>query len=101
MEGGHPVAGENLARLRGLIVMAHANAHGQWRLLPAINQNLVKGIVPCTAIWQEDTHHWEIYTMEVYALANQFNKRMGIEAVTESTLTKPPSAELAPDQKMR
>ena len=29
LEGGHPVAGENLqARLQGLIEMAHANAHG-------------------------------------------------------------------------
>ena len=32
-------------------------------------------------------------------MARQFNQRLGKEAVTESTLTKPPSAELAPDQK--
>ena len=37
--------------------------------------------------------------MEVYSLAKEFNKRLGKEAVNESTLTKPPSAELAPNQK--
>ncbi len=37
--------------------------------------------------------------MEVYALARDFNERIGAMAVNESTLTKPPSAELAPDQK--
>ena len=37
--------------------------------------------------------------MEVYALAREFNKRVVADAVNESTLTKPPSAELAPDQK--
>ena len=41
----------------------------------------------------------DLYKMEVYSLARQYNKRIGKDAVTESTLTKPPSAELAPDQK--
>ena len=41
--------------------------------------------------------------MQVYALADVFNKRaldFGLKApISKSTLTKPPSAELAPDQK--
>ena len=86
LEGGHPVAGEKLqARLRGLIVMAHANAHGQWRLLQEINQNWVKVIVHCTEIWGGYAPLGDLYKMEVYALAKQFNERMRIEAVTEST----------------
>ena len=40
----------------------------------------------------------DLYKMEVYALAREFNKRTATNAVNESTLTKPPSAELAPDQ---
>jgi NAD+ synthetase len=41
----------------------------------------------------------DLYKMEVYSLARLYNKRIGKNAVTDSTLTKPPSAELAPDQK--
>ena len=41
----------------------------------------------------------DLYKMEVYALAREFNERIGAMAVNESTLTKPPSAELAPDKK--
>jgi len=45
----------------------------------------------------------DLYKMEVYALAELFNSRAttaGKDApVNESTLSKPPSAELAPDQK--
>ena len=41
--------------------------------------------------------------MEVYGLANVFNNRAAKEGkvppVNDSTLTKPPSAELAPDQR--
>ena len=41
----------------------------------------------------------DLYKMEVYELAKIYNQRRGKNVVTESTLTKPPSAELAPDQK--
>ena len=101
LEGGHPVAGENLqARLRGLIVMAHANAHGAMAIATGNKSELGQGY--CTLYGDMAGGYaplGDLYKMEVYALANQFNKRMGIEAVTQSTLTKPPSAELAPDQK--
>ena len=101
LEGGHPVAGENLqARLRGLIVMAHANAHGAMAIATGNKSELGQGY--CTLYGDMAGGYaplGDLYKMEVYALAKQFNERMGIEAVTESTLTKPPSAELAPDQK--
>ena len=45
----------------------------------------------------------DLYKMQVYALAEIFNQRAkqnGLQPpVNQSTLTKPPSAELAPDQK--
>ena len=101
LEGGHPVAGENLqARLRGLIVMAHANAHGAMAIATGNKSELGQGY--CTLYGDMAGGYaplGDLYKMEVYALAKQFNKRIGNSAVTESTLTKPPSAELAPDQR--
>ena len=101
LEGGHPVAGENLqARLRGLIVMAHANAHGAMAIATGNKSELGQGY--CTLYGDMAGGYaplGDLYKMEVYALAKQFNKRIGKSAVTESTLTKPPSAELAPDQR--
>tara|TARA_B100000700_G_scaffold293473_1_gene354484 strand:+ start:7841 stop:9526 length:1686 start_codon:yes stop_codon:yes gene_type:complete len=101
LEGGHPVARENLqARLRGLIVMAHANAHGAMAIATGNKSELGQGY--CTLYGDMAGGYaplGDLYKMEVYALARQFNKRFGIDAVTESTLTKPPSAELAPNQK--
>ena len=101
LQGGHPVAGENLqARLRGLIVMAHANAHGAMAIATGNKSELGQGY--CTLYGDMAGGYaplGDLYKMEVYALARQFNKRFGKDAVTDSTLTKPPSAELAPDQK--
>ena len=101
LEGGHPVAGENLqARLRGLIVMAHSNAHGAMAIATGNKSELGQGY--CTLYGDMAGGYaplGDLYKMEVYALARQFNKRIGKSAVTESTLTKPPSAELAPDQR--
>lgn len=101
LKGGHPVAGENLqARLRGLIVMAHANANGAMAIATGNKSELGQGY--CTLYGDMAGGYaplGDLYKMEVYSLARQFNQRLGKEAVTESTLTKPPSAELAPDQK--
>ena len=44
----------------------------------------------------------DVYKMEVYAMAERFNQRAEASGrtapVSTSTMTKPPSAELAPDQ---
>ena len=101
LANGDPVAGENLqARLRGLIVMAHANANGAMAIATGNKSELGQGY--CTLYGDMAGGYaplGDLYKMEVYALAREFNKRLGANAVNESTLTKPPSAELAPDQK--
>lgn len=101
LSNGHPVAAENLqARLRGLIVMAYANANGAMAIATGNKSELGQGY--CTLYGDMAGGYaplGDLYKMEVYSLARQYNKRIGKDAVTESTLTKPPSAELAPDQK--
>ena len=101
LANGNPVAGENLqARLRGLVVMAHANANGAMAIATGNKSELGQGY--CTLYGDMAGGYaplGDLYKMEVYALAREFNKRIGLDAVNESTLTKPPSAELAPDQK--
>ena len=101
LANGNPVAGENLqARLRGLIVMAHANANGAMAIATGNKSELGQGY--CTLYGDMAGGYaplGDLYKMEVYALAMEFNKRLGANAVNESTLTKPPSAELAPGQK--
>tara|TARA_B100001996_G_scaffold352391_1_gene313053 strand:- start:7 stop:1692 length:1686 start_codon:yes stop_codon:yes gene_type:complete len=98
---GAPVAAENLqARLRGLIVMAYANANGAMAIATGNKSELGQGY--CTLYGDMAGGYaplGDLYKMEVYALAKAYNHRHGIEAVNQSTLTKPPSAELAPDQK--
>lgn len=101
LANGNPVAAENLqARLRGLIVMAHANANGAMAIATGNKSELGQGY--CTLYGDMAGGYaplGDLYKMEVYALAREFNQRIGKDAVNESTLTKPPSAELAPDQK--
>ena len=101
LANGNPVAAENLqARLRGLIVMAHANANGAMAIATGNKSELGQGY--CTLYGDMaggDAPLGDLYKMEVYALAREYNQRIGKDAVNESTLTKPPSAELAPDQK--
>jgi NAD+ synthetase len=101
LANGNPVAAENLqARLRGLIVMAHANANGAMAIATGNKSELGQGY--CTLYGDMAGGYaplGDLYKMEVYALAREYNQRIGKDAVNESTLTKPPSAELAPDQK--
>ena len=101
LENGHPVAAENLqARLRALIVMAYANANGAMAIATGNKSELGQGY--CTLYGDMAGGYaplGDLYKMEVYALAKAYNERHGITAITESTMTKPPSAELAPNQK--
>jgi NAD+ synthase (glutamine-hydrolysing) len=105
LAAGNPVASENLqARLRAIIVMGHANAQGSMAIATGNKSELAQGY--CTLYGDMAggyTPLGDLYKMEVYALAELFNSRAlnaGKEApVNESTLTKPPSAELAPNQK--
>ena len=101
---GHPVAGENLqARLRAIIVMGYANANGSMAVTTGNKSEIAQGY--CTLYGDMAGGYaplGDVYKMEVYAMAERFNQRAAeqgkTEPVSSSTLTKPPSAELAPDQ---
>ncbi len=102
---GNPVASENIqSRLRGIIVMAHANAQNRMAIATGNKSELAQGY--CTLYGDMAggyTPLGDLYKMQVYALAEIFNQRalqqQKSPPVNQSTLTKPPSAELAPDQK--
>ena len=100
LPAGAPIANENIqARLRGLIIMAYANAYGAMAIATGNKSELAQGY--CTLYGDMAGGYaplGDLYKMEVYALAKIFNARHGKDVVTQSTLTKPPSAELAPNQ---
>ena len=105
LEDGHNVASENVqSRLRGLIVMAHANAQGRMAIATGNKSELAQGY--CTLYGDMAggyTPLGDLYKMQVYAIAEEFNSRAKDSGnnppVNKSTLSKPPSAELAPEQK--
>ena len=105
LEQGAQVAQENIqARLRGILVMAHANAQGRMAIATGNKSELAQGY--CTLYGDMAggyTPLGDVYKMEVYGLAKVFNRRALAHGrkppVNESTMTKPPSAELAPDQR--
>ena len=104
LEDGNPVASENIqSRLRGIIVMAHANAQSRMAIATGNKSEIAQGY--CTLYGDMAggyTPLGDLYKMQVYALAEIFNQRATIAGnqppVNQSTMTKPPSAELAPDQ---
>ena len=101
LASGDKVAEENIqARLRGLIVMAHANANHAMAIATGNKSELAQGY--CTLYGDMAGGYaplGDLYKMEVYDLAKQFNQRMSPPPINNSTMTKPPSAELAPNQR--
>ena len=101
---GHPVAGENLqARLRAILVMGYANARSSMAITTGNKSEIAQGY--CTLYGDMAGGYaplGDVYKMEVYAMAERFNQRAKAKGrpapVSSSTMTKPPSAELAPDQ---
>ncbi|MFZ8906191.1 MAG: NAD+ synthase [Poseidonia sp.] len=104
LANGHPVAGENLqARLRALLVMGYANANTSMAITTGNKSEIAQGY--CTLYGDMAGGYaplGDVYKMEVYAMAQRFNQLAQAsgrpEPVSTSTMTKPPSAELAPDQ---
>ena len=102
---GHSVAAENVqSRLRGMIVMAYANSQGRMAIATGNKSELAQGY--CTLYGDMAGGYsplGDLYKMQVYAICEEFNNRAKVvnqaPPVNSSTLTKPPSAELAPDQK--
>jgi NAD+ synthetase len=101
---GDPVAAENLqARIRGMLVMGAANARGSMAVATGNKSELAVGY--CTLYGDMNGGYaplGDLYKTQVYELARAINvdaESMGNPPpITESTITKPPSAELAPDQ---
>lgn len=91
---------ENLqARARGTILMGLSNKFN--RLVLATSNKSEFAVGYCT-LYGDMCGAFAVLTdvpkRMVYKLSRRFNERMGFEAIPESTLTKPPSAELRPGQ---
>ena len=103
-QGNKPLqdlAEENLqARIRGNIIMHISNREGQLALATGNKSELAVGystlygdmaggLAPLS----------DLPKIMVYELAEHINEQIGREIIPRNTLTKPPSAELRPDQK--
>lgn len=101
-EGTDPgVAEENLqARARGVIMMGLSNKFGRLLLSTGNKSELAVGYCTlygdmCGALSVIS----DVPKTLVYDISRRLNERAGRVLIPESTLTKPPSAELRPDQK--
>jgi len=98
--GGADVTAENVqARIRGNLVMAMSNAAGHLPLATGNKSELSVGY--CTLYGDMCgglAPIGDVLKTVVYRLGRQLNEEAGGQRIPESTLTKPPSAELKPDQ---
>ena len=94
------VAAENVqARIRGTLVMAVSNARGHLALATGNTSELSTGY--CTLYGDMAgglAPIGDLLKTTVYELARQLNAEAGTDRIPQSILTKPPSAELKPDQ---
>ena len=95
------VTEENLqSRCRGQVLMALSNKFG-WMVLTTGNKSELA--VGYFTLYGDSVGGYavikDVLKMDVYALCRYVNARAGTEVVPESVLTKPPSAELRPDQR--
>jgi NAD+ synthetase len=94
------VTEENLqARIRGMLLMAFSNKLGPLLLTTGNKSELAVGY--CTLYGDMCgglAPISDLPKMRVYALARHLNRRAGREVIPASTLEKPPSAELRPNQ---
>lgn len=87
------------ARIRGTILMALSNRLGAMLLTTGNKSELATGY--CTLYGDMSgglAPLSDVTKMRVYELARYINTRAGRELIPSSTLTKPPSAELRPNQ---
>ena len=101
--GGEPhgVTEENLqARTRGVTLMAVSNAQGRLLLTTGNKSEVAVGY---STLYGDMAGGLavisDVFKTDVYRLARHVNERAGRAVIPEGTLTKPPSAELAPGQK--
>ena len=93
------VTEENIqARIRGVLLMAISNKTGRMLLTTGNKSEMAVGYA---TLYGDMAGGFavikDVYKMQVFALANYMNRRG--EVVPQNTIDKPPSAELAPDQK--
>ncbi len=94
------VAEENLqARIRGVLMMAISNKMGS---LVLTTSNKSESATGYTTLYGDMTGGLaviqDVPKLLVYRLSTLVNERTGRKVIPESVLTKPPSAELRPDQ---
>ena len=104
LTSGKAVAAENIqSRLRGMIVMGIANARGAMAITTGNKSELAMGY--CTLYGDMAGGYsplGDVWKTEVYEMAKAINREAKSkgkeEPINQSTMTKPPSAELAPEQ---
>lgn len=92
---------ENLqSRVRGTTLMALSNKFG-WMVLTTGNKSEVA--VGYFTLYGDSVGAFavikDVFKTTVYRLCERINERAGREVIPASTITKPPSAELRPDQR--
>jgi len=93
---------ENLQpRIRGTLLMALSNKFRGWLVLTTGNKSELA--VGYSTLYGDTAGGFavikDVPKLLVYDLCRLRNERAGIEVIPESVLTKPPSAELRPDQR--
>jgi NAD+ synthase (glutamine-hydrolysing) len=101
-EGREPdLTEENLqSRIRGMVLMALSNKFG-WLVLTTGNKSEMA--VGYSTLYGDTAGGFavikDVFKLQVYELARFVNARAGRDVIPEAVLTKPPSAELRPDQR--
>lgn len=95
------IAEENIqARSRGVLLMAIANKFSRMVLTTGNKSELAMGYATLYGDMSGGLAVLaDVFKMDVYALARYINKRAGEVRIPVSSIEKPPSAELRPDQK--
>jgi NAD+ synthase (glutamine-hydrolysing) len=94
------VTEENLqARVRGVTLMAVSNAQGHLLLTTGNKSETAVGYATLYGDMSGGLAVLsDVFKTDVYRVARHVNERAGREVIPDGTLTKPPSAELRPDQ---
>lgn len=101
-EGREPdLTEENLqSRCRGMTLMALSNKFG-WMVLTTGNKSEMA--VGYFTIYGDSAGGYavikDVFKTQVFALCRRINERAGREIIPETVISKPPSAELRPDQR--
>jgi len=99
--GVEGIAAENLqARVRGVLLMALSNTHG-WLVVSTGNKSELA--VGYSTLYGDMVGGFsvlkDVFKTDVFRLARHLNERAGRELIPVSTIERPPSAELRPDQR--